>query len=187
MMWVTNLLTTSVALATIPWANAATATAPNCPIQGPAFPKPQKLSSSTTMQAAFKNLTEQFTSRDADNTTGAQAMSYSLEVFSASEGTPIWKWYHTAPTLAKSNTTGVRAVDGNTVYRLGSLTKVFTIYTFLLEVGDANFNDPITKFVPELAAIATNRSKDPVDNTDWNSITIGSIAAQLTGLIRDCE
>ncbi|TPX16053.1 uncharacterized protein E0L32_000387 [Thyridium curvatum] len=160
--------------------------APNCPLQGPVFPRPVNPSTDPTLQDAFRNLTATFTQRDQDNSTGADSMTYSVEVFSVADDKPIWSWYHTAPTLP-SNTTGVKKADGDTVYRLGSLTKVFSIYTWLAEVGDAHFNEPVSKYVPEVAALAAaaDAKKDPVNNVDWNSVTIGSIAAQLTGLVRD--
>lgn len=162
--------------------------APNCPLQGPVYPRLVNPSTDPTLQDAFRNLTATFTQRDQDNSTGADSMTYSVEVFSVADDKPIWSWYHTAPTLP-SNTTGVKKAGGDTVYRLGSLTKVFSIYTWLVEVGDAHFNEPVSKYVPEVAALAAaaDAKKDPVNNVDWNSVTIGSIAAQLTGLVRDCE
>lgn len=167
--------------------------APNCPPLGPVFPKPssQALLSSASVQAAIANLTATFTARDADNSTGAYSTSYSIEVWSASDapGTTIFSWHHTAPNLttASFNASGVRKVDKNTVYRLGSLTKIFTIYTWLVQDGDTRWNEPITKYVPELAAVADKAKSDPVDNVDWGEVTIGALASQMAGIVRDCE
>jgi CubicO group peptidase (beta-lactamase class C family) len=141
------------------------------------------------MKAAIANLTDTFTARDADNSTGAYSTSYSIEVWSASDvgGTPLFSWHHTAPNLTTLNTTGVRKVDQNTVYRLGSLTKIFTIYTWLVQDGDTRWNEPITKYVPELAAVADRAKNDPVGNVDWEEVTIGALASQMAGVVRDCK
>ncbi|KAH8905807.1 beta-lactamase/transpeptidase-like protein [Coniochaeta sp. PMI_546] len=164
--------------------------APNCPPLGPVFPKPssQALLSSPSIKAAIANLTATFTARDADNSTGSYSTSYSIEVWSASDaaGEPIFSWYHTAPNLTNTwNTTGVRKVDKNTVYRLGSLTKIFTIYTWLVQDGDTRWNEPITKYIPELAAVADKAKNDPVGNVDWGEVTIGALASQMAGVVRD--
>jgi CubicO group peptidase (beta-lactamase class C family) len=166
--------------------------APNCPPLGPVFPKPssQALLSSPSIKAAIANLTATFTARDTDNSTGSYSTSYSIEVWSASDApdTTLFSWYHTAPKLTTTwNTTGVRKVDKNTVYRLGSLTKIFTIYTWLIQDGDTRWNEPITKYVPELAAVADRAKDDPVENVDWGEVTIGALASQLAGIVRDCK
>ena len=41
-----------------------------------------------------------------------------------------------------------------TVYRVGSISKLLFLYTFLVEVGHAHWHRPITDFVPELAEAA---------------------------------
>ncbi|RKU43466.1 hypothetical protein DL546_001514 [Coniochaeta pulveracea] len=172
--------------------------APNCPPLGAVFPKPSSaiLSSSPAIISALSNLTSTFTARDLDNNTGAYSTSYSIEVWSATDpsGTPLWSWHHTAPNLTHSgangtytNTTGVRKVDKNTVYRLGSLTKIFTIYTWLVQDGDVKWNEPITQYVPELQAVADKSNQDAVANVDWGDITIGALASQMAGIVRDCE
>lgn len=85
------------------------------------------------------------------------------------------------------NTTGVRKVDANTVYRLGSLTKIFTIYTWLVQDGDVRWNEGITKYVPELAAAVNGEGFDAVANVAWEDVTIGALASQMAGIVRDCE
>lgn len=156
--------------------------APTCPLEGAVFPKPQHLATNEAIKAAVSNLTSTF----EEITDSAQNYSFALEVFSArGSSDPIFSVLHTAPKLATQNTTGVKTVDENTVFRLGSLTKIYTIYTFLINAGDKLWNEPITKYVPELQAL-TNRS-DPVVNTAWDEVTIGGLATQMTGVPRDCE
>ncbi|KAI1075760.1 beta-lactamase/transpeptidase-like protein [Whalleya microplaca] len=155
------------------------AAGPACPIDGPIYPKPVGLSESEALQAAVANLTSIF----ANITAEAQNYSIAIEVFSASDPKALFSVSHTAPKLATQNSTGVSTVDANTVFRLGSLTKIFTIYTFLINAGDKMWNEPITKYVPELQALA-NRT-DPVADTAWDDVTIGGLATQMTGIPRE--
>ncbi|TGJ83614.1 hypothetical protein E0Z10_g5138 [Xylaria hypoxylon] len=134
---------------------------------------------SEAIKAAISNLTDTF----KGITDGAQNYSFALEIFSAHNPDPVFSVLHTAPNLAMLNTTGVKTVDENTVFRLGSLTKIYTIYLFLINAGDELWNEPITKYVPELQAL-TNHS-DPATKTAWEKVTIGGLATQMTGIPRD--
>lgn len=163
--------------------------APNCPLIGPEFPPPQRLAEHPIWKKAIDNITAVFDYIDVSNITGVDKFSYSIQIFSTNPGPPIlWERHRTAKDLP-ANTTGVRSVDGDTVYRIGSVSKVFTVLAFLAEVGDVVWNEPITKYVPELAnhsAQASSNNFDPVKDTDWDDITIGALAAQVSGLGRDC-
>lgn len=159
----------------------------NCPLYGPLLPRPTQLLDDPVIQASARALDGVFLKYiDNDNSTGSNRFSYSVEVFVGSEDKPLWSHYWTAPNLKDLNSTGVTNVDTNTVYRIGSVTKIFTVLTFLATVGDGIWNDPITKHLPEIEEIAAQASRGPIFSPDWESITIGSLASQTSGLIRDC-
>ncbi|TLS28289.1 hypothetical protein PpBr36_00018 [Pyricularia pennisetigena] len=187
---VTIMFATALLLTLVGGVALATAAPLNCPIQGAAFPKPRDLASSPTMQAAFRNLTATFEAQAAGS--GGADTSFSVELWSVSDqgGKSPFEFHHTARELAGwQNHTGVERVDGDTVYRIGSLTKIFTVYTWLVEVGDKDWSTPITRFVPELAEIARDTAedvkRDPVMRTNWEEITVGALASQLAGIMRD--
>ncbi|KAI0380509.1 beta-lactamase/transpeptidase-like protein [Hypomontagnella monticulosa] len=161
---------------------------PNCPYPGPAFPKPKALGSSETIKKAIADLTATFDARGMDPKMNPNGTSWSIQVFSASdpdEDTPVWGHYHTATSLLAADTPGVKSVDGNTVYRLGSVTKIFTILTFLVEAGDIYWNTPVTQWVPELELLAGKAQYDPIMNVDWDSITLQDLASHMAGIVRD--
>ncbi|KAI1804479.1 beta-lactamase/transpeptidase-like protein [Daldinia bambusicola] len=161
---------------------------PNCPYPGPAFPKPTALASSDIIKTAIANLTATFDARGMDPGTNPNGTSWSIQVFSASdpnEDEPIWSHYHTATDLLAADTPGVKSIDGNTVYRLGSVTKIFTILTFLIEAGDTYWNTPVTQWVPELELLAGKAQYDPIMNVDWDSITLQDLASHMAGIVRD--
>ncbi|KAI0179790.1 beta-lactamase/transpeptidase-like protein [Hypoxylon sp. FL1284] len=161
---------------------------PNCPYPGAVFPKPTALASSDAVQAALLDLTSTLGSRAEDPAMNPNGTSWSIQVFSASdpdEDTPLWSHYHTATDLLTVDTPGVRSVGGDTVYRLGSVTKIFTILTFLIESGDQYWNTPVTALVPELELLAGKAQYDPIMNVDWDSITLQDLASHLAGIVRD--
>ncbi len=164
----------------------------NCPLYGPQFPKTRNLLQQPGLQSAAKILDDVFTQYiDHSNTTGSEAFSYSVEVFSGNDDAPLlWSHHWTATNLKYFNSTGVIHVDENTVYRIGSITKIFTVFAFLATVGDGIWNDPVTKYLPEVAELAAarkDREEDPIFEVDWDEITVGSLASQTSGLMRDCE
>lgn len=164
----------------------------NCPLIGPDFPVPQALSSSSTFQAAVANLTQLIDiATSSGNTTygpyyDALNTSFSLEVFSIYEPTPLLTNHSTAPKLATYQY-GVKTVDSNTIYRLGSITKLFSVYTFLISAGDTKFNEPVTKYVPELleATKVLNATADSLDYVAWDDVTLGDLASQMADIGRD--
>lgn len=74
-----------------------------------------------------------------------ETTSFSLSVFSASDKKPLFEYHFEAPGLNGSYTKGKLTED--TIYRSGSLGKLLVVYTFLVDIGDDVFTDPITKYI----------------------------------------
>lgn len=84
----------------------------------------------------------------------------------------------------------MKQVDGDTVFRLGSVSNFFTVLAFLAEAGGVYWNQPINRFIPELANfVGRTKTKnfDSVRETAWDDITLGALASQVSGLGRDCK
>ncbi|ORX99283.1 beta-lactamase/transpeptidase-like protein [Clohesyomyces aquaticus] len=152
----------------------------NCPLLGPVFSPASSPSLSKAVQNASSNfagvLKEAFSSGLLDN----QTTSFSISVFSASDNSTLYTHHFSAPALNGSLPGG--QLDENTIYRLGSLSKVLTVYGILAKNGDIDFSEPITKYVPELAAVQFD---DAIDTVHWSEITVGALASQLAGISRD--
>ncbi|KAI1424634.1 beta-lactamase/transpeptidase-like protein [Xylaria sp. FL1777] len=161
----------------------------NCPLYGLGYPKPDDLFGHQGIDDAANALDSVFEEYiDNANNTGSDQFSYSVQVFAANEQMPLWSHYWTAKNLETMDTTGVKKVDGDTVYRIGSLSKIFTMLTFLSEVGDSSWNEPITKFIPEIAVMAANGrdNSHSLTTPDWGSITIGALAILAGSDIPPC-
>lgn len=110
--------------------------------------------------------------------------SFSVDFYSVRDAQPLFTYHHSAPDLANA-TEGVQRVDSNTIYRTGSISKVFTVYTYLQNVGDSTWNQPITRYVPQLAAVANATEDSDVDVVKWEDVTVGALASHLAGIARD--
>ncbi|KAF7556442.1 hypothetical protein G7Z17_g1420 [Cylindrodendrum hubeiense] len=152
---------------------------PTCPLLGPVFPAPQgALDDSSAINDAVARLTDlmENIAQSGTNTT------FYVQAFSGTN--TLFNYGYVPPTMNDSLTTG--NLDENTVFRIGSVSKLITVYTILAEVGMELMSDPITKWVPELAKVAKGQ-EDPVTRPQWNDITIGQLASHLSGIERNCE
>ena len=156
----------------------------NCPILGPDFPTPQHISTSVLLsvaQASFAKLLSNSASTVSNDT------AFSISLFSVDEDELLFQYHHSPPVRPA---TGVSAVDADSIYRIGSLTKVFSVWTFLIEVGDGYFGEPITRYVPELAAAVLKSGNnsvefDEIDDVRWDDVTLGALASHMAGIARD--
>ncbi|CAI6332423.1 unnamed protein product [Periconia digitata] len=158
-----------------------------CPILGPRFPNPKSIATSTIVREALENLTKALDSyMDAGdgengpvypNTTSLSISLFSTEMSNSSD-TFLYEYHHTA-TAEGNSTSEVIEAGPDTVYPIGDLTTLFTVYLFLKEAGEAYWNDPVTKFVPELQEYATKGGKGKIA---WDEITLGDLAGNLGGI-----
>jgi CubicO group peptidase (beta-lactamase class C family) len=87
-----------------------------------------------------------------------------------------------------NGTVGVRNVTADSVYRIGSISKLLSVYLYLIQLGALHIHTPVTQFIPELL-IHANASIDDVDvvRPRWNEITISDLASYLAGIPDDRE
>lgn len=164
-----------------------------CPLLGPAYPPFTLNNNSTILQSALTDLNTKFDELmqigiGSNGQVTPNTTSFSIALFSTNQGTAadepfFFEYHYTAPSIQNA-TTGVQSVDANSVYRIGGLTEVFTIWSVLIEAGDGVWNDPVTKHVPELKNAAQEKGDGVVN---WQSITIGQLASHMSGISRDCE
>ncbi|KAK3714048.1 hypothetical protein LTR37_008077 [Vermiconidia calcicola] len=140
----------------------------------PAFPVPEWTNGGEDLSSVFDSIETQLRDLIADQK--YDAASFSVEVTSSHES--LWSQYHTARKRNESRP-GAERVDGDSLYRIASITKVFTTLGLLYqyEAGNLDLQSPISKYIPELAV---NGGEIP-----WHDITLRTLASQLSGLPRD--
>lgn len=111
-----------------------------CPPSGPVLPPPD-----IPPSVDFSNLST-ILNNLSHNDKGWNASTTSFSIDITSMDATFFTYHYTAPLRSAS---GTRQVDNNTVFRVASVTKVFTVLAILLE-NRISQEDPISKYVPEL-------------------------------------
>ena len=80
----------------------------------------------------------------------------------------------------KSDSRNNRALDGDTVFEIGSITKVFTalLLAEMVTRGEVALDDPVSKYLPERVRVPERRGKQ---------ITLWHLASHTSGLPREPE
>lgn len=160
--------------ASLPYAN---------PLLGLVFPPPT-LSENGSFSRALASLKNSLTSAIID--AGFNDTSISVALFDT--GSTLFNFQYTTPSV-KLDALGTDEVDLNTIYRIGSASKLITAYLFIIEVGDRYWDESVTKFVPELQAATEKCSAqaDEKDCVDWTGVTLGALSSHMAGVPRDCQ
>ena len=165
-----------------------------CPLGGPIFPAAQRPGGSAAMKQATRNFTESLHEMlypaNASLTTAIDPdlTSFAVQVYSARDSKPLLEYYHTA-TSARNNILGVNRIDGDTVFRIGSCSKIWTVLLLLMETGEALFHEPVWKYFPEVehAIKELDGGLNEIDHVHWEDVTIGDLVSQTAGLERSCQ
>ncbi|GAP92113.1 hypothetical protein SAMD00023353_6600160 [Rosellinia necatrix] len=155
-------------------------------ILGPLNPAPTDLTSTaSSVREQWENLTstlEDHLTGTSHNEalSGLDAITFSLGLFSVHDPNAAGslQYHHTGPDIRNSSL-GVKKVDGNSIYRVASMTKVMTVYAGLLLLDPSDWHKPLTEIFPEIASLPKD---DPVHHIQWDTITPFSLASQITGL-----
>ncbi|KAJ5087063.1 beta-lactamase [Penicillium alfredii] len=156
---------------------------PNWPIVR-CLARPSQLLPTSTPKHSRETKNNTTTILDNAVKTGKLKNSLSLQIFSAYDSKPLFEHYYTAPEV-RNATRGVRKVDEDTVFRIGSGSKLRTMLLYMIETNGTRLDEPVAKYVPELkkAADKLGHSKmeqaDEADYVQWDQGTIGELASDL--------
>lgn len=159
---------------------------------GPTYPAPIDLTSDKSLiPASWQNFTSIFDAYLKGNqSTASQSLSevekvtFSVGLFSIHDPAAAKLQYHyTSPEIANA-TQGTTQVDGDSIYRIASVSKLFTVFAGLLKLTNEDWYRPLTNIIPGLAdaALGTAAVEDPVYKIEWDKITPWALAAQLAGV-----
>jgi len=143
-----------------------------CYDPSPAFPLPKYVPEEldNVFSKIKKSLKHTFADKSFDKT------SFSIEVTSSEK--KLWSLHHTARNLSDL---GVQEVDGNSLFRIASISKAFTTLAILQQhaAGNLSLDDTVDEYIHEL--------KEPQKGTiPWKDITLRALASQLSGIPREC-
>lgn len=118
---------------------------------------------------------------------GLENLTFSLGMFSIHDPAAQTLQYHyTSEEVATGK--GVDEVDGNSIYRVASISKLFSVYAGMLLLTEEQWNQPITDFVPGLSKSSLiNPTNDPIHHIRWEDVTLRALASQISGIPRDAQ
>ncbi|KAK0741443.1 beta-lactamase/transpeptidase-like protein [Schizothecium vesticola] len=163
---------------------ASLSSAQNCPFLGPVYHADISASAmSDPLKAATAAFDKAVDKAMAEGRIDGAKGFWGIDIYAAKDEAKksLYSRYYTA--TAGTNRTAV-TVGPDTVFRAFSISKLITVYTFLAAVGDERWHEPITKYVPELAK-ANKKWAPERGGFNWDEVTLGSLAGQISGLGKD--
>lgn len=149
-----------------------------CPPLGPILPATTSLSG----DAAFQKVIAQINASLQNASSSLNETAVSVGARSIHEAQPLLSFHYTPDAF---NTSGMHNVTGDTVYSVGSATKLFTALAILQlrGQGKVSLSDAVTKYVPRLASLP--QSNNSLTTVDWNAVTIEALLDHLGGVPAD--
>lgn len=166
------------ALAALVAANQPIALSDNAPLLGPSFLAnfdPTNAEAIERARSAFPGLVEDLFEDGSLNRTD---IIFNIDVFSAATNKSIFSYNHVGESAREALTSG--ELNENSISRLGSVTKMFTVYALIVQGGIDILNQPLTNYLPELRVV--NASVDPRKTLNWDGITVGALASHQAGI-----
>jgi CubicO group peptidase (beta-lactamase class C family) len=142
-----------------------------------AFPVPLWQKNAHALEPAFRVIETALDALGSDDK--YNSTSFSVEVTSQSE--TLWTYHHSAREHNKTRP-GVTHVNGDSQYRIASITKTFTVLGVLYQhaAGNLSLDDPVDQYIAELSGPESGV-------LPWKDITLRSLASQLSGIPREMD
>ena len=148
-----------------------------CPPLGPMFPFDFDPLKSASMQKAISGFPKVIDSLFTLGAINRTHTTFSVDVFSTVTNQSIYQYHHAAPGL--NGTLSAGRLDDETIYRIGSVSKLYTAYAILANQGSLDILDhPVTDYLPELGG---NDPADPLEKIVYEDVTIGALMAHQGG------
>jgi CubicO group peptidase (beta-lactamase class C family) len=159
--------------------SAATATiiaSNDVPLIGPSFLSNFDISTSQYISEAKEQFPSLLKKAFDSNVLNKTDLIFSVDVFSAATNDSLYSYHHVGDTYKDTLTKGKLSED--TIFRTGSVSKMFTVYAIIAKAGIRVLSEPVTLFLPELLG---NSSSNPIERIDWSEISVGALASHQAG------
>lgn len=148
------------------------------PLLGPSFVSNFDPSNSSAMCSARTAVPEILGSMFSSGELNSTDLIISIDVFSAATNKSIYSYYHVGENGQKALTAGI--LDENTIMRIGSVTKLYTVYALVVKYGLDILNKPLTSVIPELV-VTKNQLTNWLHDMSFNELTIGALSSHQGG------
>jgi CubicO group peptidase (beta-lactamase class C family) len=148
------------------------------PLSGPSFLANFDPSEAPAVQDAIANFPDVIEGLFSVGTLVRDDLIFYIDVFSSATGGSIYSYGHVGEGQEDALTAG--ALDEHSIARVGSVTKLFTVYAIIKHAGIGVLGHPVTEYLPEL--VGSNRNASSIDQIDWDHITVGALASHQAGV-----
>jgi hypothetical protein len=158
----------------------------------PAYPPPVKLNVASNFQSATAELSSSLGTALSHGLSPfgnftPKATSVSVSLKSTAQQSTLFDFQFTGSGL-NASAGSTSQVSGDSVFRIGSISKLFTVYALLLHNGLDLWERPVTEYVPELRDYARRAEySSQVDHVSWEDVTLGALASQISGIGSNCK
>ena len=147
-----------------------------CPIQGPVYPSGFDLTKSDAVREATEQFPQVVEKLFSSGAIDPKQSYFTVDVFSTSTNESFYSYSHVAIGLNGTLTAGV--LNDETIWRTGSVSKLFTVYALIAVAGLEVLEHPVTRYLPELSG---NSREDALTKMIWEDVTVGALASQQAG------
>ncbi|KAF7137037.1 hypothetical protein CNMCM5793_006841 [Aspergillus hiratsukae] len=152
---------------------------------GPVYPAPRDLSSKSSRVAdGWKSLTAKLHRETNSDSSLLKNPTFSVGVFSIHDPAAEKLQFHYTSSEIQNAPNGTKKVDGDSIYRVASLSKLFTVFAAMRELSSEQWERPLTEIIPAFAEYVKS-AENSVYSAPWNQITPSALAAQISGVARD--
>lgn len=148
------------------------------PLAGPSFLANFDPSNTQAIQDAISGFPDLIEGFFSDETLVRDDLIFYIDVFSAATGGSIYSYKHVGDGQEDALTAG--ELDEHSIARVGSVTKLFTVYAVIAYGGIEVLAHPVTDYIPELAGSIPDG--EDLEHIDWDRITVGALASQQAGV-----
>lgn len=149
-----------------------------CPLLGPAFSSDFDLSKTDAFAEAKAAFPDVIDALFEAGTVSSNTSSFVIDVYSAVTNTSIYTYTHEA-TEPAMNETFPAELNDESIFRIGSVSKLFTVYAILAHARGLDvLSHPVTQYLPELEG---NAGKDSLNRIVWEDVTVGALASHQAG------
>lgn len=161
------------------------------PRLGPAYLQPSDLTSNKSLvRQAWLDLGSKLDFSILHNSSfsglgNLDSYTFSISAFSLNDPSAahLLQYHHTGSNVRESSY-GTKMVDDSSIYRLGSISKLFTVYTTLMTIGTEYWDQPITNYVSDLSG-SHGCQASSARQESWCQVTLGALAGQMGGILRN--
>lgn len=151
-----------------------------CPLLGPVFPSDFDLVDTDAFAKAKSSFPDLINTLFESGKLNGSISSFAVDVYSAVTNASIYSYFHQATKPISNETFPARGINDGTIFRIGSVSKLYTVYAILAHAGGMEvFDHPVTQYLPELAG---NPRDNPLQKIVWEDVTVGTLSSHMAGL-----